>query len=226
MKLAPVCSTIRPRTDYDSAGDLTQDGTGTGSYTYTWDGEGRMATSTPSGGSATTYIYNALGQRVDKYTGTSYHEYIFDPSGTEAMASSRGSGWFTHEYLYLGGKRFGKYANNHTYFLHMDKIGSVATATDETGSVSQGQDVIYQPWGQQWAVVGSLVDQRFASLHLRDTETNLDPTHFRMFSSDKGRWMSPDPKAGCGMNPQNHNRYAYVRGSPLILVDPRGDQED
>ena len=44
-----------------------------------------------------------------------------------------------------------------------------------------------------------------------------------MFSSDQGRWFSPDPKAGCGGNPQNHNRYAYVRNNAANGIDPRGD---
>src|SRR5207245_4918680 len=57
----------------------------------------------------------------------------------------------------------------------------------------------------------------------RDAESNLDKTHFRMFSSDQGRWFSPDPKAGCGGNPQNHTRYAYVRTNPANGIDPRGD---
>ena len=44
--------------------------------------------------------------------------------------------------------------------------------------------------------VGTDTETRFASLHRRDSESNLDPTHFRMFSSDEGRWLSPDPLAG------------------------------
>ena len=96
--------------------------------------------------------------------------------------------------VFLGERRFGIYKNNHAYFVHGDNLGTSQTATDETGAV--GQDVLHYPWGQQWAMAGSMYDHRFASLHARDTESNLDPTHFRMFSSDQGRWLSADPKAG------------------------------
>ena len=121
--------------------------------------------------------------------------------------------------MFLGERRFGIYKNNHAYFVHADNLGTSQTATDETGAV--GQDVLHYPWGQQWAVAGTMYDHRFASLHARDTESNLDKTHFRMFSSDQGRWFGPDPASccGCGGNPQSHNRYAYVRNNPTNLTD-------
>ncbi len=70
--------------------------------------------------------------------------------------------------------------------------------------------------------VGTDTETRFASLHRRDSESNLDPTHFRMFSSDEGRWLSPDPLAGDVSNPQSLNRYAYVGNNPTTLTDPSG----
>src|SRR2546426_12113358 len=106
---------------------------------------------------------------------------IYNPSGVEAMASSRGVGWFAWEYLFLGGRRFGKYTSNETYFTHQDNLGSATTMTDYTGSVQTDQ--LFYPWGQKWSQMGTDTETRFASLHLRDTETNLDRTHFRLFSS-------------------------------------------
>jgi len=70
--------------------------------------------------------------------------------------------------------------------------------------------------------VGTDTETRFASLHRRDSESNLDPTHFRMFSSDEGRWLSPDPLAGNILNPQSLNRYAYVMNNPTSFTDPLG----
>jgi len=72
-------------------------------------------------------------------------------------------------------------------------------------------------------MIGTAQEKRFAILGHRDTtETGLDPTRFRMFSSTQGRWLSKDPKAGQVCNPQTLNRYAYVRNSPANLIDPRG----
>ncbi len=71
-------------------------------------------------------------------------------------------------------------------------------------------------------MVGSNQEERFARLRHRDTEANLDPTQFRMFSSDQGRWLGPDPRLGSVGNPQTLDRYAYVTGNPTNRVDPKG----
>jgi RHS repeat-associated protein len=67
-----------------------------------------------------------------------------------------------------------------------------------------------------------LYDERFASLQHRDTETGLDPTLYRMFSSNEGTWLSPDPLGGELGDPQSLNRYAYVRNWPTTGTDPLG----
>src|ERR1700687_5966325 len=62
----------------------------------------------------------------------------------------------------------------------------------------------------------------------RDSESNLDHTQFRQYSSSLGRWMHPDPAGLAAVdpsNPQSWNRYAYVRNNPLALVDPFGLNE-
>jgi flagellum-specific peptidoglycan hydrolase FlgJ len=43
-----------------------------------------------------------------------------------------------------------------------------------------------------------------------------------MFSSQEGRWLSPDPRHGNISNPQSLNRYAYVNSNPCTLADPLG----
>jgi RHS repeat-associated protein len=70
--------------------------------------------------------------------------------------------------------------------------------------------------------VGTSQEERFARLRHQDTETNLDPTLHRMFCSDQGRWLSPDPLAGCVVNPQGLDRYAYVANNPTSRIDPAG----
>ena len=59
----------------------------------------------------------------------------------------------------------------------------------------------------------------------RDTQTNLDHTWFRKYSSAQGRWMTPDPAGLAAVdptNPQSWNRYAYVLNDPLDFADPLG----
>src|SRR6266851_8629791 len=110
---------------YDSSGDLTQNGTGTGTHTFQWDAENRMKSVGGSTCSTATacYTYNALGQRAERQTGTTYLEYLYDPSTIEVEANPRQT-YFNWHYLFLGGRRFGKYANNSTYFIHTDNGGA------------------------------------------------------------------------------------------------------
>ena len=46
-----------------------------------------------------------------------------------------------------------------------------------------------------------------------------------MYTSNQGRWLSPDPMPGSVLNPQSLNRYAYVLNNPTTLIDPLGLQE-
>jgi RHS repeat-associated protein len=92
--------------------------------------------------------------------------------------------------------------------------------TDYSGSVAQ--DELHYPWGQQWQLAGSQVEERFARLGLRDAETSFDPTRYRMYGSNLGRWLSPDPVLGCVMHPENFNRYNYVGNNPANWTDPQG----
>jgi len=59
----------------------------------------------------------------------------------------------------------------------------------------------------------------------RDPESGLDHTPNRMFTSQYGRWLSPDPagtKAVTLTDPQTWNMYAYARNNPTTLTDPSG----
>ncbi len=204
---------------YDAAGNLTQDGTGAGTHTYQWDGEGRL-TSVDSGTTA-SYTYNALGQRVEKKVGTAYTEIVYEGSG-EPIGENNRTSW-TQSYVLLAGRHVAIYQNNATYFTHANRLGSTGSVTDYSATVVQDQ--LFYPWGQDWLMVGSSQEKRFAKLQHRDSETSLDPTRFRMFSSTQGRWLSPDPagkRAAKPANPQSWNRYAYVLNNACNGVDPLG----
>jgi RHS repeat-associated protein len=74
-------------------------------------------------------------------------------------------------------------------------------------------------------MVGTMEEERFVRLNHRDSETSLDPTHFRMYSSSVGRWMTPDPagrRAANPRRPQSWNRYAYVLNNSVNFADQYG----
>jgi RHS repeat-associated protein len=59
----------------------------------------------------------------------------------------------------------------------------------------------------------------------RDTESGNDYFEARYYSSNMGRFMSPDPSTLSERlaNPQTWNRYTYALNSPLIIDDPTGE---
>ncbi|HXZ81341.1 MAG TPA: RHS repeat-associated core domain-containing protein, partial [Terriglobales bacterium] len=57
------------------------------------------------------------------------------------------------------------------------------------------------------------------------SNTGLDHTWYRQYSSYLGRWMTPDPAGMAAVdpgNPQTWNRYAYVNNNPTNFIDPLG----
>jgi RHS repeat-associated protein len=99
------------------------------------------------------------------------------------------------------------------------------TAPSDNRGVSgvEGQSVYY-PFGGECVITNS-VDNRYKFTGLeRDSETGLDHTLNRQYSSTLGRWLSPDPVRGCVMNPQKFDRYSYVGDNPTTRTDPNGDQ--
>jgi RHS repeat-associated protein len=108
--------------------------------------------------------------------------------------------------------------------MHANNVGTTAFVTDYSGAVVQ--DELHYPWGREWAVQGTLTEERYASLHHRDPETGLDPTHFRMYSSGTYRWFTPDPLQADIFNPQSISRYSYAGGNSVSFTDPSGLASD
>lgn len=121
----------------------------------------------------------------------------------------------------MGGQLLAEYYQGTTYFVTKDHLGSARLVSAVNGSVADSMD--YYPYGIQMAG-GTTTTHKFTGDE-RDSETGLDHTPFRQYSSSVERWMTPDPAGLAAVdptNPQSWNRYAYVLNNPLALVDPSG----
>lgn len=60
--------------------------------------------------------------------------------------------------------------------------------------------------------------------YVHDSESNLEHSLFRQYSSTQGRYLIPDPYSGSMDlgNPQSMNRYPYVMDNPINYTDPSG----
>jgi RHS repeat-associated protein len=172
------------------------------------------------------FSYNALGARAWKNIsqGSDYRYYYYDAFGRLAMVTSPAA---VVEDLMppVAGRYYAKYQDGNTYFLHPNALGTVGMVTDQADNTVQ--DATYYPWGQQWQMAGAAKDQRWAGMQEREPESlswqdPMDPTPNRAYTSNLGRWFTPDPLAGDISNPQSLNRYAYVLNNPTTLTDPLG----
>ena len=106
--------------------------------------------------------------------------------------------------------------------MHRDHLGSARLLTSMTKSIVQ--NLVYLPFGENNSTDSGITTHEFTGDE-RDSETSLDHTLFRQYSSQFARWTSPDPAGLAAVdpsNPQSWNRYAYVLNNPLKFVDPFG----
>ncbi len=111
------------------------------------------------------------------------------------------------------------------YFYHADHLGSSSWITDASGSVNQ--HLAYLPYGEQFIDERKADDSRDIRFKFtgkeRDPETGLDYFGARYYSSGLSVWLSVDALAG---KYPSTSAFMYVRGNPVMLVDPDGRDDD
>ena len=194
---------------YDAAGNLLSDGMNI----MTWDAEGRMSTA-----SGATYIYDADGNRVEKQGSTVTDTVYF---GGKPIARYSGGQWTDLIYGPTGllAEVPGTQTGSPVYRV-TDHLGTNVGSLLANGTFVNPVD--YMPFGQVFT--GNTNDPYLYTSLERDGESGFDHAMFRQYSSNSGRWMSPDPYSGSidMSNPQSFNRYNYVGNNPLVYTDPSG----
>jgi len=215
---------------YDAAGDLLADGFST----YNWNAEGRM-----EGTAGFTYIYDGDGKRVAKVIGghgrgdedrnpdreahnSEERLYWYGLSG-EVLAESDLSGNIASEYIYFNGARIARrdVSSGNIYYLIADSLGSARMIATASGTVVDESD--FYPYGGERMITGSPTDNHYKFTgDERDSESGLDHTEKRQYTSITGRWLSPDSLRGKATDPQSWNRYSYTAGNPVSRTDSNG----
>jgi RHS repeat-associated protein len=206
---------------YDAAGNLTNDG----NHTYTYDAENRVIQ--VDGGATATYVYDAMGNRVEKIAGGSDSEYLLDANAGGSINSVFTNGSWERMYVYFGGKALAQYYEGTTEFIHADHLGSTRLMTRLDQTTRECDD--YYPYGELIPCGDTAGDRLKFTGKERDAETGLDNFGARYDSSSMGRFMTPDwidipdsvPFADFEY-PQSLNLYSYVRNNPTLSSDPDG----
>jgi RHS repeat-associated protein len=194
---------------YDANGNLTQDGLNA----MTYDAENRVVSA-----AGATYSYDGAGLRVKKVLSSNTTVYVF--SGSKVLAEYL-NGSLSKEYVYSGSALIAVHDAGTLKFQMSDHL-SLRVATDASGTMTA--TTAHFPYGENWYETGGANKLKFTSYE-RDSESGNDYAIFRFQISRLGRFNRPDPVAGSIADPQTLNRYLYVSGDPINLIDPLGLQQ-
>jgi RHS repeat-associated protein len=216
---------------YDNDGNLTKASDATLAVTIGYDAENRQvafctnmaadsgACPNSTGSGRTRYVYDGLGNRVQKIDQNgNATTYVYDAFGNLAA-----------EYA-------GPVSTAGTQYVTVDDLGSTRLVMTGTQATERHD---FEPFGRDLPTVNGLgnntwraqisaygsgdLRQRFTGQE-RDPENTLDYFNARYFTGAQGRFLSPDPRnAGANpADPQSWNGYSYVSNNPLTFTDPSG----
>ena len=163
------------------------------------------------------YTYDHEGQRTKKYEPqipqTTY--YIDD----DFIQIVNDTGTFLEVYYHDGETLVGrKDHNGKKFFYHPDHLDSTSIVTDESGDVVE--ESTYKPYGL--TIDGGNDRFLFTGKEL-DHEVGLYYYGARYYDPFFRHFTQPDQNIPEQYNPQDLNRYAYVRNNPYKYVDPTGE---
>jgi RHS repeat-associated protein len=184
-------------------------------YTQTFDAENRLISVTVNS-QTTQFIYDGDGNLVKKVkpdgSKTIYVGGVYEVDKTSGGAVTRTISY----YPVAGAMRI----NSTLYYVLKDHLGSASAVTDASGNTVGEQR--YYPFGETRLSTGSMfTDKLFTG---QREMAGLGVYHFnaRFYSPKLGRFLSADTIVPGYTNPQNLNRFSYVRNNPLRYIDPSG----
>jgi RHS repeat-associated protein len=205
---------------YDNSGNMTA----AGATTYQWDGANRLKS--VNGGTSGSYGFDGIGQRVKKTEGGQTIYYVYSTFIGDAVMEVNSAGV---QRAYVSGGRGQMVALRSTdgnfYWIHKDHLGSGRKMTNTSGNLTYRAE--FDPYGKllfEWSSSSqpNLNSKKFTGYE-RDTGSGLDYAQARMYSSEWGRFMSPDPlSSSITRSPKRLNRYTFVSGDPVNFKDRRG----
>lgn len=218
---------------YDTAGDLTN---WNGAF-YEYDGLNQLARY-GSGTEDWFYIYTADDERVWSFKPGQGATPRFDRWTLRGLDGKvlreypiSGYVWNTWEdNIYRDGQLLATYlSGGQRRNFDLDHLGTPRLITNTAGLVTSYH--VYYPFGEEATSSTQDTERLKFTGHERDLNNqtgatpsadDLDYMHARFCSPVTGRFLSVDPAPGKVGDPRSWNRYAYVGGNPLRIVDPDG----
>jgi RHS repeat-associated protein len=209
---------------YDTAGNLVA----WNGNSYEYDALGKM-TRMLAGAEDWRYTYTAGDERLFEFrtAGGGANWALRDLNGKVLREFQEQYAWNPREYVYRDGQLLASsfYTEGVRHF-HLDHLGTPRAITDANGNRVAYH--AYFPFGEEMTSFAQDSEQMKLTGHERDfanassVADDLDYMHARHYNPQVGRFLSIDPLFRPTSGPQGLNRYSYVGGRPLTLVDRYG----
>ncbi len=195
---------------YNDTGQMTADGT----LSYSWDRAGRLL-----GAGDSSYAYNGLGQRVQQTVSGVVTEYLLDvqPGLAKVIAATTGAN--TERFVHERGLLSQQDSVGDWHWAVNDGPGSVRVQADSNFDVEGSR--LFAPYGAPFDEQGAF-SVPFAFTGEMLDENGLQYHRARYLNPALGVFPSLDPVEGMLQQAMSLNRYAYVAGNVVNMVDPSG----
>ena len=176
-----------------------------------------------AGNQSASHAYNGDGHRVMRTINGQTSRFVIDANRRlpEVLAEVDANGNVQRNYVYGYGlvAQIGNASVAH--FYHFDPTGSTLALTNNAGAVTDSY--AYTPYGET-TVNGNTVNpfRYVGKLGVMDDGNGMQFMRARYYRPDVARFMSLDALLGDVKDSQTLNRYAYVKGNPIMNVDPSG----
>ena len=201
---------------------------------YAYDARNRLERAWNDKGEEAAYLYNGMGQRVEKRSSTEQEEYLLDLTkpyhnllGIQREKETESFYW---NFTTIATEKKG---SSPRYYL-LDELGSPLRVQYATG---KGDCYGYDEFGQDLAKGNSpALKGEFAERYTRQGNTqpfgytgyrydDISGSYFaqaREYQPHTGRFMAEDVIRGKLGVPKTLNRYGYCWGNPFSFIDPSG----
>jgi RHS repeat-associated protein len=224
---------------YDLSGNVTA----WAGRDYRYDPFNMLWQTKPTNGNGHTFVYGPGDERlwaIDWTAGAAASNWVStwtlrDLDGTPLRQfrnvgeNTTAANWSFHrDYVYRNGGLLATHTPEGLQHFHLDHLGSPRIITGANGTTLAQH--LYFPFGEeatnpeQDGEVLKFTGHERDDLDASGSTRDLDYMHRRFHSPHLGRFFSPDELKRYEplRTPQLYNRYSYVVGNPVNLVDPDG----
>jgi len=205
---------------YDANGNMTSDGTRC--FEYNDANQLKKVKTCANNQTIAEYLYDHTGKRIVKkeYENGTLKHTIYSPTDEyETKKLPDGTTQNTTYYKVNDEVVAKKNPDGSINYIHNDHLGSTSVLTNQSGQMVE--KTTYEPYGEVKA--GGTKSKFQYTGQEKDQETGLNYYDARYYDPHTHRFTQPDTLLPDIYDPQQLNRYAYVRNNPLKYTDPSGN---